>query len=192
MDDLQIDRCDITISLVKINEKEIKPMLLIKKSKNEIMGFRIIPNKKGRVDCIHIGKKYGINFDASILTSRIYKVSIEKIIKTISVKQCYSDKPELNKILNKCRHMFIYEYSSELVSMSDLYKELKKVNRKIEICKFNNKDYSQLERRRDGIIEELGFEGNTMNKYKKFDGYRVAPNKGYIKIYGLSKIKQNK
>ena len=33
MDDLQIDRCDITISLVKINEKEIKPMLLIKKVK---------------------------------------------------------------------------------------------------------------------------------------------------------------
>ncbi|MFR8870766.1 hypothetical protein [Paraclostridium sordellii] len=106
---------------------------------------------------------------------------MDKIIKVLFENQKYSYHAEFNKASNKYKKIVQYEQISELVSINNLHKELKIIKKKIEICKFNNKDYEKLQIRRDDIIEELGF-ATDINSYKneKFNGYRVAPSKGYI------------
>lgn len=187
MNKLDVEKFYNTISLVKINEYEIRPMMIMKKSKREVAVFRIIPYKSSIKDSIYIGKKYGLKFEAAILTSKAYKVEIDKIIKVLSTNQNTLNKKELNQALSKYNKICKYEQPSKLVSIKDLHKELKVIKRKIEICKFNNEDYSKLQIRVDDIVEELGF-ATPINKYNynRFNGYRVAPSKGYIKIYGIN------
>lgn len=189
MNNIDIEKFHNTISLVKITEDEIQPMMIINKGKREVAAFRIIPYKESMKEIIYIGKKNGLRFEAAILTSKAYKLTIDKIVKVLSINSDI-DKKELNKALNKAlkkyNKMCKYEQPSDIVSIKDLHKELKSINRRIEMCKFNNEDYSRLQVRRDEIVEELGFATDIKRYNNKFDGYRVAPNKGYIKIYGIN------
>lgn len=176
---------------MRITDDEIQPMMIIKKNKKEVAAFRVIPYKNNMRDVIYIGKKCSLRFEAAILTSRAYKLSIERLIKVLPITPSKIDEKELtrslNKALKKYNEMCKYEQPREIVSINDLHKELKRINRKIEICKFNNEDYSQLQIRRDDIVDELGFATDIKRyNHKQFNGYRVAPSKGYIKIYGIN------
>lgn len=177
------------VSRIKLkNGKEIN-MLIMSNKEHGIVGFRAVKYRDGVRNYILISKSEypKLKFDMAILYDQMYKVNkkqIEYKITDIKYKTIFST---IKKYKKHNKNNLNIEVKEELLLRSDLHKELHRLKKKIEICKINNEDYSKLEERLNKILRELNYSDNTKrDNYKPFNGYRVAVNKGYIKIYGIN------
>ncbi len=178
-----------TISICRIKQKNGNKitMLVIDKVNHETVGFRAVKYKQGLKNCIVIKKNEHLKFDTAILYNQMYRINNKCIqYKITDVDNKYIS--NIMKMYNKCnKYNRDKQIKNDLPLINDLHKELHKIKRKIEICKFNNEDYSKLEARLNEIVNELGCSyDNKRHNYKPFNGHRVAVNEGYIKIYGIN------
>lgn len=173
------------ISLVKIKSGRVIPMLIIKSSKIGLRGFRVIKYNENIKNTVKINKSGSLKTDMCVLVEKRYKLNKSN---TIGIKLAdveHKKYTEIMKIYNKLTKYSSIDRDIEYIpNIKDLHLELKRIKKKIELCKMNNENYSSLERRQQEILSEIGFESNKPRKnYKPFDGYRVAVTKGYIKVY---------
>jgi len=78
----------------------------------------------------------------------------------------------------------VIEKYKNYIKIQNLHKELHDLKRKITLAQFNNVDYKELEERKSQVLKELGYEEkHHVSQNRMFDGFRVAPTPGYIKVY---------
>ncbi len=77
----------------------------------------------------------------------------------------------------------ILKTNDKYIKNNNLHKELHKIKKEITIAQFNNQNYDELEKKKDQILEELGYPiTSSHHKSGSFTRLRHIPSKS-IKIY---------
>lgn len=159
------------VYLIKISNKKAVPGIVLKKSeKSKYIVSQLKKPNKNEYNVVNIGKPEGLKYEAVAIAYRLFEVKETDLLKCISnVSVAIVDK--------------ILQTYKKFIVNNNLHTELHKIKKKITIAQFNNQDYEKLEKRKDQILEEIGYPiTSSFHKSGDFTRLRYVPSKS-IKIY---------
>lgn len=167
-----------TIYLVKIKNDKIVPALLLGTNKQGriIIAQLRTSSKKDTDRVIPIGHPKGLKSDSVVMPYRVYSITNNDIIKELATIDYQKVRDTIDK----------YNKDQEI---KKLHAELHELKNKIILAKFHNEDYTAFEKKLGYVMRKLGYKRKYSHAYysnkpqKCFGGFRVAPSKGYMKIY---------
>lgn len=159
------------IHLIRINDKKIVPGIVLQEyKKGNYLISRLKEPKKDELNIVYIGQPSGLKFKSVAIAYKLIKTEEKNILKYIS--------NVTTKVVKE-----ILDTNNKYTKNCELHKELHQLKKEINIAQFNNKPYKDLEKRKDEILEELGYP-ITQSNYRLGDYTRLRyiPSKS-IKIY---------
>lgn len=161
--------------LIKTKDNKVFPILYVKNKDNKYFCFKLRKASDGDL-FNHLDIKQRLKYNKGKPAKEHKKILNESEIKTVlldkplnsqsksvvKIGEIYGFNPNivLKKIgkismafVEKCleRHAFI-------MKAHDLHNELHEIKKKIKYAQFNNERYSHLEKRKDEILNELGYD----------------------------------
>lgn len=157
------------IHLIRKSNKIVPSIILTEISKGIYLASQLKKPNKNEQNVAKIGQPEGLNYNSVAICYRVEKVERKDILKCIS-------------IVSLKTVAVIIETHEKYNKTKELHKELQIIKSKINAAQFNNENYKELEKRRDEIFEELGYEPLRSSMSSGYKGIRYIPNSKGVKI----------
>lgn len=160
------------VHLIRKSNKIVPAIILKEISKGIYLTSQLKKPTKNEQNVVKIGQPEGLNYNSVAICYRLEKVERKDILKCISIVSLKT----VAVILET------HEKYNNYHKFKELHKELHIIKNKINAAQFNNENYKELEKRRDEIFEELGYEPLRSSMSSEYKGIRYIPNSKGVKI----------